>query len=278
MNYFKLDIKRLLSSKMVRLTILILLAISILDPLTVLNHFSRDPNMMKEIGKNPFQFWMLMNSVSWGNNLYNTMFWIFPVLLTGLIYFDDKNTSMYMLQVTRDSKNKYIMSKLLSTWLFSFIVMLVALEINIIVTYKLFSENMMLSEHYHRIAPNKGTFVYNAFSSNPMKMVQIYTVLNAFAISIFSVFSICIHMIFKLTNRYIALLMPVIILYGIRFIFDSLPMLFIYNIRMILQPRATSALEFIITWKSVILTFGVWILVNCILTLFIFVKSRDCYE
>lgn len=93
-----------------------------------------------------------------------------------------------MLQVTRDSKNKYIMSKLLSTWLFSFIVMLVTLEINIIVTYKLFSENMMLSEHYHRIAPNKGTFVYNAFSSNPMKMVQIYTVLNAFAISIFSVF------------------------------------------------------------------------------------------
>lgn len=77
MNYFKLDIKRLLSSKMVRLTILILLAISILDPLTVLNHFSQDPNMMKEIGKNPFQFWMLMNSVSWGNNLYNTMFWIF---------------------------------------------------------------------------------------------------------------------------------------------------------------------------------------------------------
>lgn len=278
MNYFKLDIERLISSKIVRLVIVLLLAIAIIDPLTVLFHFSKYANLAERIGRNPFQFWMLMNSVSWGNSLYNIMFWIVAVLLTSLIYFDDKNTSMYMLQITRGSKNKYLISKLLSTWLFSFVVMLAALEINIIITYKLFPENMMLSEYYYILAPNEGTFVYDAFVSNPMKMVQIYTVINAFAMSIFAVFSLCIHMLFKFSNKYIALLMPVIILYGISFIFDSLPILFTYNFRMILQPRATSALEFIITWKDVFLTMGGWILANCILTVIIFFRSKDCYE
>lgn len=278
MNYFKLDIKRLISSKIVRLVLLVLLSIAIIDPLTVLFHFSKYVDLVERIGRNPFQFWMLMNSVSWGNNLYNIMFWIVAVLFTSLIYFEDKNTSMYMLQITRGNKNKYLISKLLSTWLFSFVVMLVVLEINIIITYIVFPENMILSEYYYRLVPNEGTFVYDAFTSNPMKMVQIYTVLNAFTISIFAVFSLCIQMLIKFSNRYIALLLPVIILYGINFIFDSLPILFTYNIRMIVQPRATSALEFIITWENVLLTIGGWILVNCILIFIVFFRSRDCYE
>lgn len=219
-----------------------------------------------------------MNSVSWGNNLYNVMFWIVAVLLTGLIYHEDKNTSMYMYQIIRKNKSQYLVSKFLSTGLFSFILMLLVLEINVLVTYMLFSDTAVMTEYYDRLIPYKGSFVYEAFLSHPINMIQIFTFLNALAMSIFVVFSLCISMLFNFSNRYVALLVPVIILYGINFIFDSFPALFAYNIRMILQPRAVSALTTIITWEDVIIVMGGWILVNLVLISFIFFKSRDCYE
>ncbi|WP_289137375.1 hypothetical protein [uncultured Brevibacillus sp.] len=278
MNYFKIDMKRLVTSKKLIVVIILLFAISIIDPITVFIQFSNYVGSAERIGQNPFQFWMLMNSVSWGNNLYNYMFWIFAVLLTGLIYFEDKNTSFYMYQITRKSRNQYLTSKLTSTWLFSFILMLLVLEVNLIVTYTLFPDTAAKTEYFYRLVPSEGSFAYESFSAHPIYMAQIYTFLNALAMSIFVLFSLCLHMLFKFTNRYVALLIPVIILYGISFIFDSFPGLFSYNIRMILQPRATSALSTIITWENVYVVIGGWVLVNCLLISIIFLKSRDCYE
>lgn len=278
MSYFKIDMKRLLTSKTVIVVIIVLLAIAMIDPITVWTHFSENTDLSNNIGLNPFQFWMLMNSVSWGNNLYNMMFWVLAVLLTGLTYYEDKNTSMYMFQVTRKSRNQYLISKLASTWLFSFILMLLVLEINLIITYMIFPDISVMTEYYYRLAPKEGTFVYESFAANPIYMTQIYTFLNALAMSIFVLFSLCLHMLFNFSNRYVALLIPVIILYGISFIFDSFPELFGYNIRMILQPRATSALSTIITWENVLIVMGGWVFVNGLLISIIFFKSRDCYE
>jgi len=241
-------------------------------------YFSEDINSAEKIGQNPFQFWMLMNSVSWGNNLYNIMFWIIAVLLTGLIYYEDKNTSMYMYQIIRKDKRQYLISKFCSTGLFSFVLILLVLEINIFVTYILFPDTTIITNYYNRLVPHEGSFVYRAFLSQPMNMIQIYTFLNALAMSVFVVFSLCISMLFNFSNRYVAILIPVIFLYGITFIFDSFPMLFEYNIRMILQPRAVSALTTIITWEDVVVVMGGWILVNLILISVIFFKSRDCHE
>ncbi|WP_025681598.1 hypothetical protein [Paenibacillus massiliensis] len=278
MSYFKIDIKRLITSNKMKVIITLLLAIAIIDPITVSMHFSKYLDSAERIGQNPFQFWMLMNSVSWGNNVYNIGFWILAVLLTGLIYYEDYNTSMYMYQITRKSKNQYLISKLISTWLFSFVLMLLVLEVNLVVTYTLFPDTRAMTEYYYGLVPSKGSFVYGAFLIHPVYMAQIYTFLNAFAMSIFVVFSLCVHMLFKFSNRYVALLIPVIILYAISFIFDSYPSLFAYNIRMILQPRAVSALSTIITWEDVIVAVGGWVLINCILISIIFMRSRDCYE
>jgi len=88
-NYFKIDLMRLLTSRQVIAVVILLLAIAIIDPITVSLHFSKDIDSAKTIGQNPFQFWMLMNSVSWGNNLYNMMFWILAALLTGLVYLEN---------------------------------------------------------------------------------------------------------------------------------------------------------------------------------------------
>ncbi|MEC0229092.1 hypothetical protein [Paenibacillus alba] len=278
MNYFKIDINRLIKSKQVIVVVMLLLAIAIIDPITVSMYFSKDIGTAKTIGQNPFQFWMLMNSVSWGNNLYNIMFWILATLLTGLIYYEDKNTSMYMYQIIRKGKSKYLISKFFSTGLFSFILILLVLEINILVTYMLFPDTTVMTDYYDRLVPHEGSFVYKAFLSNPINATQIYSLLNALAMSIFVVFAQCISMLFKISIRYVALLIPVIILYGINFIFDSFPGLFAYNIRMILQPRAVSALTTIITWENVIVVMGGWIVVNLILISVIFLKSRNCYE
>lgn len=278
MSYFKIDINRLITDKKVIVLIIILLAIAIIDPITVARHFSKYVESAQTIGQNPFQFWMLMNSVSWGNSLYNNLFWVLAVILTGLIYFEDKNTSIYMYQIIRNNKTHYLISKFLSTGLFSFILMLAVLEINILMTYMVFPDTSITTDYYDNLIPHKDSFVYEAFMSNPMSMVQIYTILNAFAISLFVVFSLCISMVLNVSNRYIALIIPVIILYCINFIFDSFPVLFDYNIRLILQPRAVSAITNIISWEDVIIVFGGWMLVNLILICTIFYKLRDSYE
>lgn len=278
MSYLKVDINRLIRDKKVIVVALVMFAIAILDPISVTRHFDKYPGSAETIGQNPFQFWMLMNSVSWGNNLYHQIFWIVSVLLMGLIYHQDKNTSMYTYQIIRKNKNQYLLSKFISTGLLSFTLIFVALEINILMTYTLFPDTTTMTEYYSYLVPQEGSFVYDAFKSNPMKMVQIYTIINALAVSIFVVFSLCISMLFNFKNRYVALLVPVIILYGITFIFDSFPVLFSYNIRMILQPMAVSAMTNIIAWENVVVVFGGWMLLNIILISVILYRSRDHYE
>lgn len=278
MNYFKLDIQRLITNKLVLTSIFLLIGIAILDPLTVSSQFTTHPNWSSQIGENPYQFWMLMNSVSWGNNIYNTSFWIIIVLLTGLIFFNDKQTSMYKYQIIRNNQKAYLFSKFLSIAIFSFVFVLIILEVNFFLTYTLFPKTFSITDYYLQLTPNKGSFVYNAFLSNPIKVVQIYTFLNAFSISMFSTFVLCIHMIFNFRNRYIALLSPIIILYGITFIFDSYPPLFGYNIRMILQPQASIALTTVITWEKVLSTIGCWCLAISVMIGIVFFKSRDVYE
>ncbi|MFC6651983.1 hypothetical protein [Paenibacillus rhizoplanae] len=277
-SYIKVDFKRLLLDRKVLVSILLLIIIVIVDPITVARYFSNYPGLKVTVGQNPFQFWMLINSVSWGNSLYSTIFWFLTVLFTGLIYYEDKSTSMYMNQIIRGGKRQYYFSKFITTSILSFLVVLVTLEINVLMTYKLFPDTAHKTINYDFLVPQAGSFVYNAFISNPMNMVQIYTLMNALAISLFAVFSLCISMLLNLKNRYIHLILPVIILYIINYIFDSFPELFVYDIRIILQPAAVGALTDIITWENVIIVFVGWMLVNFILVGAVFYKMRDYYE
>ncbi|MGN8768823.1 hypothetical protein ACTNDP_01530 [Paenibacillus barengoltzii] len=278
MSYLKVDFYRLITDKKVILVVLVMLAMAIIDPISVTRHFDQYPGSVKTIGLNPFQFWMLMNSVSWGNNLYHQIFWIMSVLLTGLIYHEDKNTSMYTYQIIRKSRIQYIVSKFVSTGVLSFAILFAALEINVVMTYTLFPDTTQMTEYYQHLIPQEGSFVYQAFLSNPMKEVQIYTFLNALAVTIFVIFSLCLSMLFHFKNRYVALLVPVIILYGITYVFDSFPPLFAYNIRMILQPMAVSAMTHMIEWENVFFVFGGWMVLNLVMISIILVKSRDRYE
>lgn len=277
-SYLKIDFKRWITDKKVIVVILILFGIAVVDPITVTRHFSKYPGSAETIGQNPFQFWMLMNSVSWGNKLYSTVFWILAVLFTGLIYHEDKTTSLYMYQITRGGKGPYFFSKFFSTGMLSFLAVLITLEINVLMTYRLFPNTAHKTDYYEQLAPQAGSFVYDAFMSNPMVMVQLYTLMNAFAIALFVVFSLSLSMLLNVKNRYIMLILPVIVLYVISYLFDSFPALFTYDIRIILQPVAVGALTDIITWEHVIIVFGGWVLANVLLIGAVFYKARNCYE
>ncbi|KHL91328.1 hypothetical protein QW71_35275 [Paenibacillus sp. IHB B 3415] len=277
-SYLRVDFKRLLSDRKVLVSVLLLLTIVVIDPITVSRYFSKYPGLRETVGQNPFQFWMLINSVSWGNNLYSTIFWFLTVLFTGLIYYEDKSTSMYMNQIIRGGKSQYFFSKFISTGILSFLIVLVTLEINVLMTYMLFPNKNNKTVNYDFLVPKEGSFIYEAFISSPINMVHIYTLMNALAISLFVVFSLCISMLLDFKNRYIHLVLPVIILYIINYILDSFPELFMYDIRIILQPAAVGAFTDNITWENVVLVFGGWMLVNILLVGAVFYKMRNCYE
>ena len=104
MSYFIADVKRIYKSRMVQLTLLLMGIIAVADPLFVRFVYGRHPGFFEQVGANPFQFWLLMNSSGWGHTVYRTLLFIFPVLSTGLIFFHERHSSMYELMVSRKSR------------------------------------------------------------------------------------------------------------------------------------------------------------------------------
>ena len=70
---------------------------------------------------------------------------------------------------------------------------------------------------------------------------------NSLALALFAVFALAIQMIVKFKNQYVAIVIPVILLYAITFAFDSVPLLLPYDIRIIIQPRSANAITEIVT-------------------------------
>lgn len=77
MKYFWIDVKKLYRSRLVLLALIILLVIAVIDPITMQSHFAYQSN--------PFMWWLFMNRTT-GSTIFNTLYWLFPVLLTGLVF------------------------------------------------------------------------------------------------------------------------------------------------------------------------------------------------
>lgn len=86
MKYFWIDVKKLYRSRLVLLALIILLVIAVIDPITMQSHFAYQSN--------PFMWWLFMNRTT-GSTIFNTLYWLFPVLLTGLVFFDESKTAIY---------------------------------------------------------------------------------------------------------------------------------------------------------------------------------------
>lgn len=274
-RYIMSDIKKMFRSRITQVLFLIILVVMVFDPISVIWEQCRHPEVYQIIGFNSFQYWLLMHSSSWGSQVYNTLFWVFPVLTTGLIYLYEQKSSMAQFLIIRNSKYKYLFSKVYSTFLFVFIFYMLLLSINLVVTFLFLSIDAPITEQYQRLIPNMGTLGYILYKSSPITMAVAYSFFNSIAIAIFSVFILAMQMILKFKNRYIAIVAPVILLYTITYIFDSVEMLLPYDIKIIIQPRSSNAISSLVTGQHFLITFGAWLLIDFVLVVIGIMRNKD---
>lgn len=82
---------------------------------------------------------------------------------------------------------------------------------------------------------------------------------------------VLLHML----DMYVAIVIPVILLYAITFAFDSVPLLLPYDIRIIIQPRSANAITEIVTKQDFEITFCAWIVADSFLTLIGLARNKD---
>lgn len=276
MTYFMSDVKKLYKSRIVQGMLLLMAVVAIADPLFVRFVYGRQPGFFEQIGANPFQFWLLMNSSGWGNTVYHTLLFVFPVLSTGLIFFRERQSSMYELLVSRNSRKKYFASKATSVFCTTFFNFLLILFLNLAVTHLCFSLDAPLTEQYGYSIPKTGTFADFFYQISPVAMEVLYVFLNALTIALLAILVLGIHMIFRFQNYYIAFLVPFLVLYAGNYaegvlLANSLQ----YSVSIIMQPRAASSLPVCITGTNVLLVYSVLLAIDLVVLFIGFKRNRD---
>ena len=266
MHILLLGIKELSKKNIAQITLIVFLLVSVLDPLSVaLQNIMLDGALLEgpgAPGKNPFQFWLLMNSVSWGHQVYHTLLWIIPVLLTGMVFFQEQKSAMLTCQIVRMGRRDYFSSKIIATGVFSFVSILVILSASLLVTCLVFRDWGVHSTYYEGILPQVGTFADALYQVSPLCMMFGYTVLNAAALALLALFALAVQMVFRFPNIYVAIIVPVVILYLVSFGMEASPALHHYSMRFLLQPMAATALEATLTPQDLAITFGGWAAVD----------------
>lgn len=275
MSRLYFDLKRILTNKITLAILLLLLAIMISDPFLIYLHAYKYPGFFENIGSNPFQFWLLINSAGVGNKIYNVVFWILPIFFSTIIFCFEQRSSIEMLSMIRESKTKYYIYKITASFLSTFLLFTVLFLINLFITYCIFPNRDLFSEQYHFYIPNEGTFGYLLYSIDPFVMAMVYGLINSLALAIISVFYFTINMLIKFKNQYVAIVAPIISLYSTSFIFDSFTSLYRYNLRLIIQPNSANALTQIIGLEDVIFTLLGWIILDLILIIIGIIRNRD---
>ena len=261
MAYFLDDVKKLYKSRLVLFALAILLVTVVIDPITQWQIYSQFGN--------PFMWWMFMNRGS-GGTIFNTLYWFFPILLTGLVFFDESKTAIFGIIITKKKRSVYFLSKILSVFVVTFISLLSLFLLNLLLVHIVCPTNMEVRES---LIPNAGTFADSLYQKSPFYEAVIYIVLHALAMALLSVLYLAIHMMIKLKNKYLAFILPPLVMYFLDYVTQIIANT--YSITMILQPIVASTTSFMITGKNFIITFGVLIAID-IVCLFIGIeRNRD---
>lgn len=276
MSYFISDVKKLYKSRMVQLALLLLGIVAVADPLFVRFVYGKQPGFFEQVGANPFQFWLLMNSSGWGHTVYRTLLFVFPVLSTGLIFFYERQSSIYELLVSRKSRIQYLSSKAIAVFVTAFLNFALILGLNLVVTNLCFSAAAPLTEQYNYLIPKTGSFAEVFYQISPLAMEMAYVLLNALALALLAVLALGIQMAFRFPNHYIAFLVPFVVLYAVNYAEGLLlANQMQYNLSVIIQPRAASSLSVCITTADLLLVFGSLFAVVAAVLLIGFKRNRD---
>lgn len=276
MQYFKVDVQTYLKNKMIIAVTFVLLLVSVASPISTYYINAQWDGFAKEIGENPFQFWLLMDSVGWGHAVYHALFWVLPVLLTGLVYYNQKSSSIYELLIVRGNRKQYFLSKVFCQFLFSFVIVFGVLSINVIVTYLIYPIDAPMTEQYMYLIPQKGMFALWFYEVNPLYMVFLYVFLNAIATSLLSILVLAIHELFTFKNVYMAFLVPFISIFvGYYLISMLLGDNQRFDLGIILQPRSVGVLADTIYAFDVVLVFLALFILDIALLIIGYMRNEE---
>lgn len=135
-------------------------------------------------------WWLFMNRTT-GSTIFNTLYWLFPVLLTGLVFFDESKTAIYGIIITKKKRCVYLCSKALSVFFISFVSTLFLFLLNLFLVYVTCPSSMELSE---TMIPHTGTFSALLFQKSPFYEAVTYVILHAFALSLLTVLYLAMEM------------------------------------------------------------------------------------
>lgn len=250
MKYFWIDVKKLYRSRLVLLALIVLFVIAVIDPITMQSHFAYQSN--------PFMWWLFMNRTT-GSTIFNTLYWLFPVLLTGLVFFDESKTAIYGIIITKKKRCVYLCSKALSVFFVSFVSTLFLFLLNLFLVYVTCPSSMELSE---TMIPHTGTFSALLFQKSPFYEAVTYVILHAFALSLLTVLYLAIQMIVKAKNKYMAFILPPIIMYVLDYLTQTAAQT--YSVTMALQPMVARATSFVITIEDIAIIFGALLAIDIV--------------
>ena len=222
------DIKKLFGNKMFLIALAALFFSAIYDPLFM-------GRTTYKYYENPFMWWMFMKTS--GSMIYNTLFWIFPVFLTGLVFFDEKNSALYGILISKENRILYFVSKVVSVFCVIFVCTLIIFLINLSLIYGFCPDKMSIEKY---LIPQDGSFAFIFFQESPLLMAFVYNILHALAMALLTTLYLCIHMVFQFRNKYIAVLVPVLLMYVIDFAVQATGHME-YSLTILLQPMAAMA-------------------------------------
>lgn len=272
----KLEAKKIISNTLFKIMICSLVLVAILDPVSSYYISKVQNDYTQAIGTNAFQMWLLMNFTGWGHAFYFSLFFVFPIVSTGFVFFYERSSSIYGITLSKVPRKKYFLNKIVSVFVVSFLCFLIILVMNLIITYKIFDTKEITGQYYYSV-PQIGSFAKIFYDKNPFIMGVMYCVLNALFQGMMSMLTFAIHMIGKFKKIYTAFLIPFIVLYAMEFLFTLLTEYFnkyVYNPILIVQPKAANVLYEPITGINVFVTILV-LLIMIILLYFIGMKRNE---
>lgn len=220
-----------------------MLICAVIDPLFMTRRY--------EVYENPYYWWMFMNNGT-GSSVFNTLYWLIPSLLTGLVFFDERNSAIYGVLITKGKRSSYFISKVLSLFLVTFVSLLSIFLLNLFLTYALCPANVPIDDF---LIPKADSFAYPLFQKDPLTMAIAYNVLHALALAALAVLYLCLQMVLKIKNKYLAILIPSLLMYAINYAIQITGG-FQYSLTMLLQPMAASASTEVLSQNCLVFVFG----------------------
>lgn len=92
--------------------------------------------------------------------------------------------------------------------------------------------------------------------------VNRYVILHAFALSLLTVLYLAIQMIVKAKNKYMAFILPPIIMYVLDYLTQTAAQT--YSVTMALQPMVARATSFVITIENIAIIFGALLAIDIV--------------